>query len=89
MTFSEFGRRVSENEQQGTDHGTAGVMFLAGGKVKAGIHGSRPDLSDLDDGDLKFQTDFRSVYATVLQAWFGADAQQVLGAEFKPLPILA
>ena len=89
MTFSEFGRRVAENEQQGTDHGTANVMFLAGGKVKAGIHGGLPNLNDLEDGDLKFQIDFRSVYATVLQDWFGADAKQVLGAEFKPLPILA
>lgn len=89
MSFSEFGRRVSENEQQGTDHGTAGVMFLAGGKVKAGVHGSRPDLSDLDEGDLKFKTDFRSVYSAVLKDWFAADASKVLGAEFKPLPILA
>lgn len=89
MTFSEFGRRVAENEQQGTDHGTANVMFLAGGKVKAGIHGGLPDLNDLDDGDLKFQIDFRSVYATVLKGWFGADAKKILGAEFKPLPCLA
>ena len=89
MTFSEFGRRVSENEQQGTDHGTAGVMFLAGGTVKAGVHGSRPDLSDLDEGDLKFKTDFRTVYSAVLKDWFAADASKVLGAEFKPLPILA
>jgi len=89
MSFSEFGRRVSENEQQGTDHGTAGVMFLAGGKVKAGVHGSRPDLSDLDEGDLKFKTDFRSVYSAVLKDWFAADASKVLGAEFKHLPILA
>jgi uncharacterized protein (DUF1501 family) len=88
MTFSEFGRRVAENEQQGTDHGTANVMFLAGGKVKAGIHGGLPDLADLDDGDLKFKTDFRSVYATVLKGWFGADARKVLGGEFKTLPCL-
>jgi uncharacterized protein (DUF1501 family) len=89
MTFSEFGRRVAENEQQGTDHGTANVMFLAGGKVKAGIHGGQPDLTDLDEGDLKFKIDFRSVYSTVLKGWLGADAKPVLGAEFKPLPILA
>lgn len=89
MTFSEFGRRVAENEQQGTDHGTANIMFLAGGKVKAGIHGSLPDLANLDEGDLKFQTDFRAVYAAVLKDWFAADASKVLGAEFKPLPILA
>jgi len=88
MTFSEFGRRVAENEQQGTDHGTANVMFLAGGKVKAGIHGGRPDLVDLNDGDMKFQIDFRSVYAAVLQDWFAADAKKVLGTEFKPLPVI-
>jgi uncharacterized protein (DUF1501 family) len=88
MTFSEFGRRVSENEQQGTDHGTAGVMFLAGGAVKAGVHGTRPDLSDLDEGDLKFKTDFRSVYATVLKGWLGADAKTILGADFKTVPCL-
>ena len=87
MTFSEFGRRVAENEQQGTDHGTAGVMFLAGGPVKAGIHGDRPDLSDLDEGDLKFKTDFRSVYSTVLKEWLKADAKKVLGSEFKTLPL--
>jgi uncharacterized protein (DUF1501 family) len=89
VTFSECGRRVGENEQQGTDHGTAGVMFVAGGKVKSGVHGTRPDLSDLDDGDLKFKTDFRSVYAAVLKDWFGADPKKVLGAEFAPLPVVA
>jgi uncharacterized protein (DUF1501 family) len=88
MTFSEFGRRVAENEQQGTDHGTANIMFLAGGKVKAGIHGGLPDLADLDEGDLKFKTDFRSVYATVLEGWFRADARKILGSEFEMAPIL-
>jgi uncharacterized protein (DUF1501 family) len=87
MTFSEFGRRVAENEQQGTDHGTAGPMFLAGGKVNAGIHGTRTNLTDLDEGDLKYQTDFRSVYASILKNWFAADAKQVLGGEFKTLPL--
>ncbi len=89
MTFSEFGRRVAENEQQGTDHGTAGVMFLAGGNVKAGIHGVRPNLTDLDEGDLKFGTDFRRVYATVLANWFKADPKSILSGEFQPLPCLA
>ena len=87
MTFSEFGRRVAENEQQGTDHGTAGPMFLAGGKVNAGIHGARPNLTDLDEGDLKYQTDFRSVYAAILKKWFNADAKQVLGGDYKTLPL--
>ncbi len=88
MTFSEFGRCVYENEQQGTDHGTANVMFLAGGSVKAGIHGGLPDLANLDAGDLRFQIDFRSVYATVLRDWFGADANKILNAEFPTLPLL-
>jgi uncharacterized protein (DUF1501 family) len=88
VTFSEFGRRVAENEQQGTDHGTAGVMFLAGGTAKPGVHGGAPDLSDLDEGDLKFKTDFRSVYAAVLANWFKADAKKVLGGDFKSLPCL-
>jgi len=89
MTFSEFGRRVAENEQLGTDHGTAGPMFLAGGGVKAGILGTRPNLADLDEGDLRFQTDFRSVYSSVLSNWLKADAKAVLGGEFKPIPCLA
>jgi uncharacterized protein (DUF1501 family) len=84
LTFSEFGRRVAENEQRGTDHGTAGVMFLAGGGAKAGVHGGPPDLTDLDAGDLKFKTDFRSVYAAVLKTWFGADPAKVLGGTFPP-----
>jgi uncharacterized protein (DUF1501 family) len=89
MTFSEFGRRVTENRSVGTDHGTAAPLFLAGGKVKAGLHGGPPDLSDLDSGDLKFQTDFRSIYATVLKQWFHADPKKVLETEFPTLPLLA
>jgi uncharacterized protein (DUF1501 family) len=89
MTFSEFGRRVAENEQQGTDHGTAGVMFLAGGTTKAGVHGGPPNLTDLEEGDLKFKTDFRSVYATILANWFKANAKNVLGREFTTVPIIA
>ena len=65
MTFSEFGRRSRENGSSGTDHGAASVMFVAGGGVKGGLHGDYPSLSDLDDGDLRFHTDFRSVYATL------------------------
>lgn len=87
MTFSEFGRRVAENEQQGTDHGTAGPMFLAGGGIKAGIHGGAPNLTDLDAGDLKFGTDFRTVYAAVLKSWLRADPKAVLGSDFKPVPL--
>jgi uncharacterized protein (DUF1501 family) len=89
MTFSEFGRRVAENEQQGTDHGTAGVMFLAGGNANPGIHGGQPNLTDLDEGDLKHQIDFRRVYSTVLQKWFMADAKKVLNGDFATLPVLS
>jgi uncharacterized protein (DUF1501 family) len=85
MTFSEFGRRVGENASGGTDHGTAAPMFLLGNPVKAGLYGRPPSLTDLDRGDLRFSTDFRSVYATVLQKWLGADPVKVLGGQFPLL----
>ena len=66
MCFSEFGRRVAQNDSRGTDHGTAAPMFVVGPKVKGGLYGAYPSLSDLDQGDLKFTTDFRRVYATLL-----------------------
>ena len=89
MTFSEFGRRVDENQQQGTDHGTANVMFLMGGKVKGGVHGVAPDLGKLDDqGDMIFKTDFRNVYAGVLKGWLGADPTAVVGKDFAPLELV-
>ena len=85
MTFSEFGRRVEENANRGTDHGTAAPMFLIGGGVKGGIYGDHPSLSDLDFGNLKWHTDFRSVYATLLERWLGVPSQQVLGSGFQTL----
>ena len=85
MTFSEFGRRVKENGSGGTDHGSASMMLVAGGGVKGGVVGDYPSLEDLDDGDLKMTTDFRSVYATVLGNWMKADAKAVLGDDFKRL----
>ena len=88
MTFSEFGRRVKENGSNGTDHGSASMMFLVGGAVKGGVHGAYPSLEDLDDGDLKMTTDFRSVYATVLGQWLGAQANPILGGDFAPLAVL-
>jgi len=88
MCFSEFGRRVEENASGGTDHGTAGPMFLIGDPVKPGLLGKRPSLTDLDQGDLKFTTDFRSVYASVLSQWFGAEPELALGKKFDTLPIL-
>ena len=71
MTFSEFGRRPLENASNGTDHGTAAPMFVIGGAVKGGLYGQQPSLSDLDNGNLKYTTDFRSVYSTVLANWHG------------------
>jgi uncharacterized protein (DUF1501 family) len=69
LAFSEFGRRVAENDSLGTDHGTAGPVFLAGPCVNAGLHGKSTNLSDLEGGDLKSTTDFREIYATVLDQW--------------------
>jgi uncharacterized protein (DUF1501 family) len=88
MSFSEFGRRVAENASDGTDHGTAGPIFLAGNKVKAGLIGEQPSLTDLDNGDLKHHTDFRQVYATVLEDWLACESESVLGGQYKPMPIL-
>jgi uncharacterized protein (DUF1501 family) len=87
LVFSEFGRRLSENASQGTDHGAAAPMFLIGGKVKGGIHGSKPDLTDLQDGDIKFKIDFREVYAATLDNWVGGDSEVVLGQKFSPLAV--
>jgi len=88
ITFSEFGRRVVENANGGTDHGAAAPMFIVGGAVKPGLFGNYPSLSDLDYGDLKFNTDFRSVYGTVLDEWLRAPSQVVLGRKFPALPII-
>ena len=89
MTFSEFGRRVKENGSAGTDHGTAEPMFLLGGGVQGGLYGSYPDMGDLDSGDLKFTTDFRSVYGTVVADWLGADPGPVIGGAFPKLGLFA
>ncbi|HIA47569.1 MAG TPA: DUF1501 domain-containing protein [Candidatus Hydrogenedentes bacterium] len=88
MIFSEFGRRVNENKSGGTDHGTAAPMFLMGENVNAGLHGRTPSLTDLDQGDLKFTTDFRSAYADVLENWFAVDPVRILGKKFDPLKII-
>lgn len=89
MVFSEFGRRVSENGSGGTDHGTAAPMFLMGKSVKGGLHGQAPNLADLDRGDLKFSTDFRKVYSSVLGDWLRADAAQVLQRSFDKMNLIA
>ncbi len=88
MTFSEFGRRVAENGSGGTDHGAGGIMMLAGHPLKPGLHGVGPDLSRLDRGDVRFTTDFRAVYATVLDQWLGAPAERILDGRFDILPII-
>jgi hypothetical protein len=88
ISFSEFGRRVAENASGGTDHGAAAPLFILGGGVKPGLYGAYPSLTDLQDGDLKFNTDFRSVYATALEKWLGAPSEFVLGKKFPLLPFV-
>ena len=90
MTFSEFGRRVSENANGGTDHGAAAPMFVIGHKVKAGLLGQYPSLApaDLFQGDVKYNVDFRSVYAGVLEHWLKTNSTPILGRQFTPLPVV-
>lgn len=89
MCFSEFGRRVAENASSGTDHGTAGPVLFAGRKLNPGLIGSMPSLTDLENGDLKFHTDFRSVYATVLKHWLACEPDEVLGGDFSSIDLFA
>ena len=90
MVFSEFGRRVAENANLGTDHGTASVSFVAGAQVRGGHYGAMPSLTDLDDGNMRFTTDFRRVYATMIGPWMGyPDVPAVLKDDFAPLPIFS
>lgn len=84
-TFSEFGRRVAENGSLGTDHGAASVLFAVTPDGKGGLYGTAPSLTDLDDGDPKFTTDFRRVYATILDRWLEIPSAPVLGGDFAPL----
>ena len=89
MTWSEFGRRVGSNGSGGTDHGAAAPMFLMGKPVAGGIYGEKPDLVRLDKDNLRFTTDFRSVYSTVLSQWLGADPEAIIGSErFDTIPLL-
>jgi uncharacterized protein (DUF1501 family) len=85
LTFSEFGRRVAENASQGTDHGAAAPLFVVGPVKTPGLVGKHPSFDDLDDGDLKHHTDFRRVYATLLERWLQVPAGQVVGGGFAPL----
>lgn len=90
MTFSEFGRRVMENGSKGTDHGSAAPLFLIGGKVKAGVVGKHPSLAVADTpmGNIKHHTDFRQVYAAVLDGWLGVPSREVLGRSFEAVDVL-
>ncbi len=88
MTFSEFGRRPMENESKGTDHGTAAPLFVMGSRVKGGLHGSAPSLDLGRNQDLTFSTDFRQVYATVLDRWFATTPASVLGQDYRPLDFI-
>jgi len=90
MTFSEFGRRVNENGSKGTDHGSGSCLFVAGPAVKGGPINKHPSLrtEDLDAGDVKYHTDFRRVYATLLDQWLACDSTVVLGGKFDHLDLL-
>ena len=88
MTFSEFGRTVKENGRRGTNHGAAAPIFMAGGKLKGGLIGKRPSLTELENGAPKVHIDFRRVYATVLDRWLGFESKPVLGKQFEPLDIV-
>jgi uncharacterized protein (DUF1501 family) len=89
ITFSEFGRTLTENGRRGTGHGAAAPMLLAGGRLRGGLIGVHPSLTDLEGDAPKFHTDFRRVYATCLDRWLGLDSQAVLGGRFEPLDLLA
>ncbi len=89
MTYAEFGRRPKENQSSGTDHGTASVHFVTGGKVKGGLYGEGPRLDRLDgNGNLPFAVDFRSMYATVIDKWWQGDSAKVLGGKFAALDLI-
>ena len=87
LAFSEFGRTIKENGSAGTDHGTTGVMFLAGTSVKGGVVGTMPSLTDLDGGEPKRTTDFRSVYAAALQDWLAVPTDGLLGEGVKAVKL--
>ncbi|MEO6725324.1 MAG: DUF1501 domain-containing protein [Blastocatellia bacterium] len=92
MIWSEFGRRVADNASEGTDHGMANNIYLLGKRVKGGVYGADPSLTDLQAGSLKWKIDYRSVYQTIIESWFGnsnSDAQRVLAGDFGNLGFIA
>jgi len=88
MTYSEFGRRPQENGNLGTDHGTAAPHFIAGGRVRGGLYGEPPALGALEGGNLRHGLDFRSLYATALERWWGLPAAPLLGGRYETLEVL-
>lgn len=88
MTFSEFGRRVAENSSGGTDHGEAAPLFLLG-PVRGGVYGGHPSLTNLNNGNLAYTVDFRSVYATVIERWMGRQASSIIGGAYPTLDFVA
>lgn len=90
LTFSEFGRRVKENARKGTDHGTAVPVFLIGGQLqKPGLFNAMPDLTNLSEGDLIYQVDFRSIYASLLEDWMVTATESVLGKNILSIPLIS
>lgn len=87
LTFSDFGRQTFENNQGGTDHGDASVLFAMGGKMRAGVHGALPDIAGAYDGGLRAKIDFRQIYASVLKDWFRIDPQLVMSQRVEPFPL--
>jgi len=81
LVFSEFGRRVAENGSMGTDHGAAAPVLVLGSPVEGGLLGKAPDLSDLDEGDIRHTLDFRQLYASVLEGWLRVDPTSVIGRD--------
>ena len=89
MTYSEFGRRPAENYSRGTDHGTAAPLFILGGKVVGGLYGDQPSLSDLENGDLKFNIDFRRIYTTIARRWWGVNTEFISGGPYPVIDCLS
>lgn len=89
MTYSEFGRRPAENGSRGTDHGTAAPHIMIGGNIKGGLYGVQPSLVDLENGDLKFNVDFRSLYTTIARRWFGVSAEFLNGGTYPLIDCIA
>ena len=89
MTYAEFGRRPQQNQSGGTDHGTASVHMVTGGRVRGGLYGEAPDFTRLDStGNVQHAVDFRALYATALERWWGMDAAGVLRGRYTPLELI-